>query len=357
MVEDMKVSSGKKERIWAFDFVRAISALGIVVYHFSIHSNCGYKPFLYFKNGDYGAVFVTIFLMISGAMLYYNYENGIKLKPFLYKRWKSIYPMYYIAFLHYYLKMVFKTSNWFYNGNPQSLLLTILGMDGYLSDRVITYFLVGEWFVGAIAIIYILFPVMLKIFNKSDKLMMTIMLTLYLIMLWMHHMGWVRLQYRWNICVCLISVGLGMVAIKYKKILDNKLTFVVALVCAVAIIGIRFTFLNDSVAGQLLGILLFVIFYFIGNKVMRIFVIKKIMLIFSELSYPIFLIHHQVIVKVLGFRNPASILHSVAIFAFTIILVLIEAKIIEMVTSAVLSSKLYLRLENIVLTKIEKNII
>lgn len=352
-MEDIK--SVKKERIEAFEFVRAISALGIISFHFSCHSNSTFKPLFYYQNGNYGIVFVTVFFMISGAMLYYNYENGINLKSFYYKRWKSIYPMFYIAFLWYYFEKVFENSSWFYNGNPKSLLLTVLGMDGYFSYRVNDYFLVGEWFVGAIVITYILFPLMLKIFNKSDSLMTVIVIALYLIMQWMYHMGWLRIQYHQNICVCMLSFELGMVAIKYKKALDNKITFIVALACAMVIIGIKLSFLSESIAGHLLGIALFILFYFIGNKVMHIGIIKKIVMVFSGLSYPIFLIQHQVILKVLAFRNPVSVLYSVAVFVFILVLILVEAKILELVTSAVLNSKLYLGLENIGNNHLEKN--
>ena len=63
----------RRERIVGCDFIRAIAALGIIIFHFYCHSQNTFKPLLYHANGDFGLVFVTIFFILSGAMCYYNY--------------------------------------------------------------------------------------------------------------------------------------------------------------------------------------------------------------------------------------------------------------------------------------------
>ena len=42
-----------------------------------------------------------------------------------------------------------------------------MGLDGYFSYETETYYLVGEWFLGALIIIYMLFPIILYLFRKS----------------------------------------------------------------------------------------------------------------------------------------------------------------------------------------------
>ena len=64
----------RKERIWGFDFARVMCTLGIICYHFSADTTG--VNFLYrTKNFETGMVFVCSFLMLSGAVLYYNHPK------------------------------------------------------------------------------------------------------------------------------------------------------------------------------------------------------------------------------------------------------------------------------------------
>lgn len=42
------------------------------------------------------------------------------------------------------------------------MLLSLLGMDGYFQYRGPNYYLIGEWFFGAIVFLYILYPLFAK---------------------------------------------------------------------------------------------------------------------------------------------------------------------------------------------------
>ncbi len=335
------LSNNRKERISGCDFVRAVSALGIIIFHFSCHSNSTFRPLLFHKNGDYGIVFVTVFFLISGAMLYYNYMDGICLKDFYVKRFKSIYPMYYLAFLYYYIENVFQTSNWFYNGNPKSLLLTLVGLDGYFSYRINNYFLVGEWFVGAIIIIYLIFPLLLFLFNKSSKITTIITVVGYGIALLLYHNGLLKIPYHQNIWVCLLSFEVGMLILKHRSILESKLVFIVAIACSIILAGVKVPVLTESMAGHLLGIALFFVLFHIGDKLMSVPALGSAISRFGKLSYPIFLIQHQVILKVLAFRNPVSPVYSMITLLLVIAMILVEAKILDLITTAILKSKLF----------------
>ena len=151
------------------DFVRACSTIGIIIFHYFCHIKINKYTFLFVtKNEVWGALFVTVFFSISGMVLYHNYSTIHSLKTFYFKRWKSIFPAYYLCFLYYYLKNVFYTKKVFYQGNKLGFLFTIFGMDGYLGYLMKTYHLVGEWFLGAIIIIYLLYPLILFIiFDKN----------------------------------------------------------------------------------------------------------------------------------------------------------------------------------------------
>ncbi|HIV17122.1 MAG TPA: acyltransferase, partial [Candidatus Alectryocaccobium stercorigallinarum] len=152
-------------KIVEFNFIKAVSVIGIVAFHFAVETGR-----LDMLPGKYplGGVFVTIFFMVSGALLYYNYNEPENIKLFYYKRWKSVMPAFYVAFGCLYLLQVVQNRSFFYNGRPASLLLTLIGFDGYLNDIIPNYYLLGEWFLGAIIILYAVYPFLARILNKRE---------------------------------------------------------------------------------------------------------------------------------------------------------------------------------------------
>ena len=72
-----------KERRNEFDLMRAISALAIVLFHYSyafVQYDVGgeHVDFMMHANGTWGALFVSLFFMLSGASLYYNWGGRIR---------------------------------------------------------------------------------------------------------------------------------------------------------------------------------------------------------------------------------------------------------------------------------------
>ena len=154
----------KNRRIFSFDFIRVLAMLMIVVFHYNacwIEYQVQTNPLLFvqFANGTMGHIGVSLFFILSGASLMYSARKGLALKSYFKKRFLSIYPLYWITyaafFTHFYiinrLPMTIPKS---------SLLLTLFGMDGYLYYKIPCYYLVGEWFVGCILILYLLFPIL-----------------------------------------------------------------------------------------------------------------------------------------------------------------------------------------------------
>ena len=84
-----------KEKLHSIDFIRVLCAVGIVFYHVSCHiAPTGNNYFLNYANGNFGELFVGIFLLISGGVLYYNHPKIDSLKAFYFNRWTPIFPMY-----------------------------------------------------------------------------------------------------------------------------------------------------------------------------------------------------------------------------------------------------------------------
>ena len=131
-----KINANKKKKLSGIIFARACCTLGIVLFHYSGPSKGKLKYLYRTANSTFGFLFVTSFFCISGSVLYYNYPKINSVKTFYFRRWKSIFPSYYICFTYFFLKNVFNRHKLFYKGHWSKLLLTIFGLDGYLFYKI-----------------------------------------------------------------------------------------------------------------------------------------------------------------------------------------------------------------------------
>ena len=158
----------KRER--GLDFARAFAAIGIVVFHFYCHSSSAHKLFLNNANGAWGTAINYLFFALSGYLLHSKYgKQEISLTGFYYKRWKATMPAYIAVFLFAYFLNVCESGKLFYWEIPRGrLLLSFIGMDGYVAWVRPTYFITGEWFLGAILVAYCAYP-LLRFFAKNAR--------------------------------------------------------------------------------------------------------------------------------------------------------------------------------------------
>lgn len=90
-----------------FDFVRALCAIGIIVYHYCCHvPNRDFLPLYSYVNDGWGNLLVTMFFVISGALLYYNHGDVGFNRTYFFKRWKAIFPCFYLAFVFFYIQNI-----------------------------------------------------------------------------------------------------------------------------------------------------------------------------------------------------------------------------------------------------------
>lgn len=335
-IESRPVKTGK-ERIAAYDFIRAVCAMGIVIYHFSCSSNCGFQPLKNYANGEWGDIFVAIFFILSGAMLYKSHTEILSVRKFYFKRWRAIFPMFYLAYIYYYLQNVFAQGQWFYRGKPYLMLLTLLGMDGYGFYRFEdNYYLLGEWFLGAIIILYILYPFLLWLFQKSEPVLTGVVAAAYILMECIYeYTDWFRMGSNRNIISCLFCFVFGMLLIKHTKWQKQKGAAAGALLAGVFLCIVKVP-VSKNTAGHAVGICLFIVLYFAGRSIMEKKKIGSVISGVSRLSYPIFLLHHQIIYQVQAFRNPAVPWKMMAVLLFTIGLTLWGSKILSLVTEMVM---------------------
>lgn len=294
-----------------------------------------------------GGVLVTIFFLISGALLYAN--NGVvdSLRVFYYKRWKSIFPMFWVVWLIFYLPNVRRFGQFFYKveASDLSILFSIFGVDGYAYVHGIeNYYHVGEWFLGVLLILYLLYPVIVRLM-RYPKILFAIFMGLW---------GLSNIFYPQEIGSfvslpsCLLSFFVGMLVEKYQ-ILDRHGIYTILLLLPV-LITLKIEGLNFDVASHIVGVLPFLFIVLAGKNLCKSSVVSVITKL-SMITYPVFLLQHKVIVKVLAKFSPNNVFESVLEIIGVVILIFILAFLLNGVMERIFHSRCFKTFENYVFEK------
>ena len=322
----------KKERLFYLDFVRAIAAISIVITHFNakfifldppmvekavLTTTVG-KSYI----GDWG---VSLFFIISGAALMYVYNEKCEWKTFYKKRFLSIYPMFWMAYVLGFVYFVIV--NHVIPGSvlPKwRFLFSVAGFDGLLAANGFpTYYLLGEWFLGVIILVYILFPVLRKVLNEKP--------VLFVVLVILSYAGGLLLCYKGPypasstcIFVRIPELAVGMFFGKYVRKVDWK-----AAAAAVVVLILNQIWTSLAVFSKVLsipavrdirvtyvGAASFIVLAFL-SEYLKNAVTERVCGIVSKYSYAIFLVHHIIIEEVMRRRDllQMSVLESYVMFA------------------------------------------
>lgn len=298
-----------KERLIYLDIIRIFACLCILIIHFNA-SVSGYDIFGYFAYPNHlvpnyyygcylGTIGVGLFFLLTGACLQYVYVGGtaksFSLWNFYKKRWLSLFPGYYIAFFAFTL-----FSFMWYKAYPDfkigHLLSSLLGIDGYLmAMRGVGYetYQCGEWFLGCILFLYIIYPPLSWAANKYPKstAIMTIVSYLWLIQSGIKDI-WFFLQIPYLL--------LGIFFIKYfRSALSWKLWVPTLFLFAVRVFAGKY--MQPHTIHLITCWLLFLSITLLTELVDKYSSVLKsdklvsIIAFISVLTYPLFLVHHKII--------------------------------------------------------------
>ena len=299
-----------KERLIYLDIIRIFACLCILIIHFNA-SVSGYDIFGYFAYPNHlvpnyyygcylGTIGVGLFFLLTGACLQYVYAGGgtaksFSLWNFYKKRWLSLFPGYYIAFFAFTL-----FSFMWYKAYPDfkigHLLSSLLGIDGYLmAMRGVGYetYQCGEWFLGCILCLYIIYPPLSWAANKYPKstAIMTIVSYLWLIQSGIKDI-WFFLQIPYLL--------LGIFFIKYfRSALSWKLWVPTLFLFAVRVFAGKY--MQPHTIHLITCWLLFLSITLLTELVDKYSSVLKsdklvsIIAFISVLTYPLFLVHHKII--------------------------------------------------------------
>ncbi len=115
-----------------------------------------------------------------------TYIKDFNLKLFYIKRIRSIYPMYYSAYIIIFIAKII-LYGFSFSAPIWTLILTFLGIDGWSAELIPNYALVGDWFIGCIIIIYIFFPLLRYLIKHAN---ITIIMYSILFLLYEHFYPW-----------------------------------------------------------------------------------------------------------------------------------------------------------------------
>ena len=335
-----------KPRIFYLDLIRALAALLIVLAHFNVHLDehgGGYvltrQPF----GISVGALGVSLFLIISGAALTLTYRRPINLKRFYWKRFRSIYPMFWTAWVLGTLALFLAANGRPPNAGPvKSFILTVLGIDGLAQAfHFRTMYLLGEWFLGFILLYYLVFPVLLWAIDRFPVITGVVLLVVYVTTIVIMSRYFPDYPSAAVLTTRLPELAFGSYVVLYiRRIHWATVVPAAAVLAASAIFPGR---IPEDVGTTIVGISVFLILVMAGRYV-AIQPVRALVSLIATYSYPIFLVHHVVIEQVLEKIDVAGFSHlqyymllaaeCVIIFALSVALVKVTDDVIDFFTKA-----------------------
>lgn len=330
----------KRERLKYVDLIRVIAMVTVLVCHYTRsleYAGVGYVnkilPDSIF-NVYLGSFGVSLFFIVSGISLMYTYSGKIGAKKYFKKRILGIYPMYWIAYLIAFLYFFVKNRG-FYTDTPKiKILLTVIGMDGYTNWFGDNFYLLGEWFLGCIIILYILFP-LLKLGIEKKPVLTGIIIGLIYVLTCIFYRGPMPLQ-----CVFLVRIpefALGMYFVKYGW----KVNLPIAAVCTAILVVSSFvdlSMINTVHVTVVMGVASFTLITYIC-KFIKVQAFHNICEMIGKYSYAVFLCHH-VLIQELAYHFSGKVIgrtENYILFLLCLILTGIVTKLLYMCNSAVIN--------------------
>lgn len=337
----MTTQMGKKERIQGIVFARAFCAIGIIIFHYFCHARGSFKFMFASANAAWGPMMVTAFFAISGAVLHYNHPFVTSLRSFYFKRWKSIFPPFYLCFLFFFWREVFQSHKVFYGPPWPRILLSLFGVDGYFSYKIPSYYQVGEWFLGAIVMLYAVYPLLSFAVNKNKFAMPLLLLGGYA---WMLGTDCFDISDSRNFITCIGSFYFGVVFVRHKEFFfSKKTTGVIAVGLFLFLCFVKLPKIQPI--WQVQGLALMIALVQTGNLVMRTKA-KTAIAEISGLSFCIFLFQHKVITDMLGVYNPDQWPQILAMLGAVILSTILCAKMLAIIVNSMTGSACFKFLES-----------
>lgn len=285
----------KKPRLFYLDLIRTVALISILIIHFNA-SVTGYftLPHKLFTStlpfgiylGDFGS---TLFFIVSGASLCYTAPERFDTLSFYKKRARAVYPMFWLAWAICF-SIRFVTRPGYYAGaRTVTLVLTALGLDnfavaaGWVGQD---FACVGEWFLGSILFLYLLFPLLLFGYRRRPWLSFAIVTVAGVAI---HLAGWDAHL----VAIHLPEFFLGMLVVGLSRRMQGGLAGAAVLLLVLQqILGGWET----KIVSALFGALVFIALIFV-SQLISVGPVRRVCALLGKYSYAVFLVHHVIILR------------------------------------------------------------
>lgn len=258
--------------------------------------------------GDFGS---SLFFIVSGASLALTVPPDQSPWQFYKKRAKAVYPLFWLAWVVCFSIRFISQPGYYAGAKTVTLVLTFLGLDNFAVAAGwvgMDFACVGEWFLGSILFLYLLFPLLQRALRKYPVLTWIITLA---VCVPIHLRGWdARL-----VAVHIPEFLFGMTFMMLKDQVKLILLFVLGLGMNNQPFG------DEKLICALFSAWIFVLLALVArwlDKPLPRAVCAKM----AKLSYAVFLVHHVIIQRLVrGFdlaalsRRDTAILFCVYLLA------------------------------------------
>lgn len=146
------------------DVVRLAALLPVLCYHYCIEAaRLGFAvPTALIGRGmaDWVEIGLAWFFLLSGAALCLQWQGRFSARRYFVGRVAATYPAFWLGFA-----ALFVYGEVLHGNNADiprwRVIFSALGLDGYLAPVTVTFYKIGEWFLGVILILYLVFPLLL----------------------------------------------------------------------------------------------------------------------------------------------------------------------------------------------------
>lgn len=322
-------------RLYGLDFIRVVGILLIILFHYNAWSErIISSSVLLVENYTFlGVIGVSLFIILSGASLFYSTKTDFDVLTFYKKRFFALFPMFYLVYSSFIiLALLFHQYDLTVARNPLSFLLTVVGLDGLFSPVIPNYYLIGEWFLGCIVILYLMFPGTRYIFNINSNLALILAVILFFLLQEYYHFS-LPLQ-----TVPLFRMAEFVFGMYYMYYSSKGIRIDSIIIAIILILFIILTYFDETFSGpikmNLYSIATFIILSNISKSISGK-TLKKIISFLSRYSYPAFLVHHIILKQMLLFSKP--LIHSAFINYFFFFFLIALVYLVSYVFDAVLN--------------------
>lgn len=300
------------KRIKYYDLLRVVCFCFIIFYHMMVQLTiCGIYPnekisaFYSNANMHIATLAVAVFFMLSGASLSYTTKDNFNIKKFYKKRLLRLLIPFYVVEILYFAKKAVQAGSILGVFSPAipkwRIIFTLLGMDEWVGMHGIPTFSlsIGEWFLGALIILYLLFPLLRYLMRKNRNLFFLVATSIYIIIIYNYSSN---IPMHMNLIIKGYEFILGMYFGAYYTKFSSKWMLITIPTVVFFFTSSTALNLNNALKITLLAVAFFVSFSYFEDLLCKHDI--KVVGVLSKYSYELFLVHHIVIYEITPLAQP-----------------------------------------------------